>query len=438
MASDAKRYDVNRLKKDELRYELSARGFKTTDSQTVKDLRSLLKPLLKLEKAERSLEYPEMKLEISEELVIIDAKLTELSTIASQPNFRGVQIFTRLRHLTSRLDRLLPKSDGDVTEVNVRRERVSSLLKCMENEPKGVELAFLLSEDPDNESTSSSSEGENAAANRPSLVRTSTRNDLELPQCWPNIRKWNIQFSGNLEDTSVHNFLERVEELRHARNVSEAHLFNSAIDLFTGRALQWFRSNRERFGDWKSLTDLLRKHYEPPDYRARLFKDILNRTQDPSESIVDYLTCMNSMFRRYGHVEDDIKLNIVVRNLAPFYSTQLPSVSSLHDLEDACLILERKKYRAESYVPPSRRKNAFVDPDFAFVSAPYGEGVSAVQQIATSSRSSDIVCWNCKKTGHVRQACPEPKRVVCYRCGKMDVTVRQCPNCSPGNGSRRN
>lgn len=433
------RYELNRLRKDELRYELSARGFRTTDSQTVKDLRSLLKPLLKLEEAERSLEYPEMKLVLSEELVIIEDKLTELSTIAKQPNFSGVQIFSRLLHLTSRLDRLQPENDGDVAKVNLLREKVSSLLKYTEDKPSGEDLASLLAGDPDNEEpTDSSDEEVNAAANFPSLMRTSTRNVLELSQCRPDIRKWNIQFSGNLKEMSVHNFLERVEELRHARNTSGAHLFNSAIDLFTGKALQWFRSNRERFSDWTSLKDLLEKHYEPPDYRARLFKDILNRTQDPSESIVDYLTCMNSMFRRYGRVEEDIKLNIIVRNLAPFYSTQLPSVSSLQDLEDACLILERKKYRAESYVPPSRKKNGFVDPDFAFVSAPYGEGVSVVHPTASSSRSSDVVCWNCQKAGHVRNACPEPKKTVCYRCGKMNVTVRQCPNCSPGNGSRRN
>lgn len=133
---------------EEKRYELSARGFKTTNYQTVKDSRSPLQPHLRLEKVERSLEFPEMKLEISEELAFIDTMLTELSTEASQPNFSGVQIFTRVRHLRSRLDRLLPRSDGDVTEVNVLREKVSSLLQCTENEPKGEDLTFLLAEDP--------------------------------------------------------------------------------------------------------------------------------------------------------------------------------------------------------------------------------------------------------------------------------------------------
>lgn len=36
---------------------------------------------------------------------------------------------------------------------------------------------------------------------------------------------------------SVHRFLERVSELRTARNVSEAELFEQALDLFDGRAL---------------------------------------------------------------------------------------------------------------------------------------------------------------------------------------------------------
>lgn len=249
---------------------------------------------------------------------------------------------------------------------------------------------------------------------------------------------------------SVHNFLERIAELGVARHVTEREIFESAIDLFEGKALNWFRSNRTRFTNWGELSDLLRRHFQPPDYRARLFREILDRTQDPSESIVDYLSSMHALCRRYGGMSEDVKLDIIARNLAPFYTTQLPLVNSLEELEECCMALEAKKYRAEHYVPPSRKRQGFVEPDFAFVSdmresLPGNHANDSVQEIrhvnpqAENRRPREIVCWNCQKTGHYNRDCTSPRKIHCYRCGAPDVTTRNCPKCTnSGNAPRGN
>lgn len=57
----------------------------------------------------------------------------------------------------------------------------------------------------------------------------------------------------------------------------------------------------------------------------------------------------------------------------------------------------------------------------------------------TGSSSGDVValtCWNCGKKGHFSRNCRGSPRIHCYRCGKANVTVRACPDCS-GNGGRR-
>jgi len=51
------------------------------------------------------------------------------------------------------------------------------------------------------------------------------------------VDKWGLKFTGNIYIMSVHNFLERATELRLARGVSEVELFDSAIDLFSDKAL---------------------------------------------------------------------------------------------------------------------------------------------------------------------------------------------------------
>lgn len=40
-------------------------------------------------------------------------------------------------------------------------------------------------------------------------------------------------------------FLEKIDELRKTRNVSEKELFEPAFDIFDGKALVWYRSVRK-------------------------------------------------------------------------------------------------------------------------------------------------------------------------------------------------
>lgn len=231
----------------------------------------------------------------------------------------------------------------------------------------------------------SSSDSESSSPENTSTPQKSIKRSLP-------VQKWNIKFTGDSKDWSLNNFLERVDELRVARNVTEQELYNSSIDLFDGKALLWYRSNKHRFSNWSSLSELLRKHYEPPDYKPRLFQEIMNRTQDVNERFVDYFACMTSLFRRYGHVPEDIQLGIVARNLAPFYTMQLPPVHSLLELEEECLILETKRYRTENYVPPCSSTAILGNPP-------------------TSSRPvsiNQITCWNCNNPGHRALQCKQP------------------------------
>ncbi|KAG8295000.1 hypothetical protein J6590_090320, partial [Homalodisca vitripennis] len=59
------------------------------------------------------------------------------------------------------------------------------------------------------------------------------------------VYKWGIQFD-NSPGQSIGAFLERVEKLRRARGVTPQELFNSAVDLFSGSALIWYRSTQSR------------------------------------------------------------------------------------------------------------------------------------------------------------------------------------------------
>lgn len=448
---------IEYLKKDMLIHELKIRGIPADDSKTVDWLRSSLRPIIQLEKRKKSLSYPPYKLDFDEEKVYVQDALKKtkasLKTVAGEsakPKFERCQ--THLVHLLNRIDRV-PTESLSAENADIKAALFVDILTTLDNleqvSRQDPNLSLLMDKtNLDESDTDTSSVAEATQTPRSTPQRQHSANFKSQ-----RVEKWGIKFTGDQKYMSVHSFLERVSELRVARNLTERDLFDSAIDLFEGKALNWFRSNRSRFNDWRGLSSLLCKHFEPPDYRSRLFKEILDRTQDPSEKIVDYLSSMQALFRRYGHMSEDVKLDIISRNLAPFYTTQLPIVNSLEELEDQCLILEGKKYRAEHYVPPSRRRQNFVEPDFAFVSDSPEEvpndnlfTTPSVQEIRHNTNTNlnnraprDVTCWNCQKTGHLNRDCPIPRKIHCYRCGTPNVTVRSCQKCSnSGNGSRGN
>ena len=38
-------------------------------------------------------------------------------------------------------------------------------------------------------------------------------------------------------------------------------------------------------------------------------------------------------------------------------------------------------------------------------------------------------CFNCRRRGHSRAACHEPRTIFCYNCGRQDTTLRDFPRC---------
>lgn len=443
--------EINYLKKEMLIHELIVRGIPVDDTKTVDELRSTLRTLLKLEKRDKFLNLPEYNLDVAEELSYVAAALKEVSSslktvVGENARTKFERYQSRLVHLLKRVDRIpIPSLSAEekllrsqlLVEVLATLDKLEAVSRSDPNLSMLLESARLDEDVGQHANTSTSTPRQPVDP-----YTTLTVASAVSPRFEP-VQKWGLKFSGDPKQMTVHAFLERVNELKIARRVSEKELFDTAIDLFSGKALNWYRSNRDRFSSWRELADLLTQHHEPPDYRSRLFREIMDRTQDPSEGIVDYLATMNALFRRYDGIPADVQLDMVSRNLSPFYTTQLPIVNSMEELESECLKLEAKKYRAEHYVPPPRRRGNLVEPDFAFVetsdsgnSRPSME-ISAVEPRTNGRRN--IICWNCQGQGHLNRECTAPRKMHCFKCGQSNVTIRNCPKCSTsGNDDRRN
>lgn len=430
-----KKLDCDRLNKDEISYELRVRGF--VDVGNVQEMRSCLRKLLKMEQTGETLTYPQYNLKFEEERKIIGDKITEINQLIKDLNtLRNSgpckNIETKIAHLLKRIDRMIAKDDDGQKEKSMLFTAVfqsssdlEERLKALENANGSVLDASIA---PPN---SSDSEDEGASGvdviNRNLSVLSTTRPSTakSVP-----VMKWNISFSGEIKDMSVSAFLERIEELSIARHVSKEELFNSAIDLFKGKALIWYRANRRSFNDWETLAKEMKMQFQPHDYDEKLYDEIKERTQGSDEPIGIYLSAMSNLFNRLSiKIPEATKLKILLKNISPFFQLNLGlvEINSIDELKTMCMKLEARKSCIDNFKSPPRRKNDLLEPDLAYIS---NIPELSTPQTQPSNEIAAVKCWNCDKLGHRSANCEMPKRKHCYRCGAPNVTVRTCIKCS--------
>lgn len=291
--------------------------------------------------------------------------------------------------------------------------------------------------------------------------------DLELSQglncasyslgCPVSVSKWNLKFSGNTATQGVNSFLERVEELRVARNLSYDQLFNEAVDLFEDQALIWFRSIRGKVSTWRDIVGLLRRHYLPRDYDDALWTEIRARIQGVDERPHIYIAIMTNLFNRLSNTpSEDIQLKYIRQNLHPYYTSHLAliRISSIDVLIEYCRELEETRDRNKKFRPNFTASNFPLEPDLA-----YKPTHSVKRQVHTISKSctnfqqsvspnnvrfktksfsrgsTNLTCWNCHEKGHTYHKCDKERTLFCYVCGIPNATFSTCPKCK-GNVSK--
>ncbi|KAJ8916999.1 hypothetical protein NQ315_012915 [Exocentrus adspersus] len=293
--------DVNRLEKDELTYELAFCGI--TDKKTVEEMRKCLRAILRLERTESSLTYPQYPFTFEDDAVYIETKMSELQNLIS--GFSGSdtsslhsKISSKLAHVFKRAERSKSSTDAQhikrsnfLIELSTLQSQLKSKVKKFKRSSQNSETpeeltAFMSSTTLNSDTDNNSSSDEEAVFSKNLSGAQPTGNPIKSVP----VSKWNItKFSGDNIKISLGAFLENVEEVRMSRNVSESQLLNSASDLFTGKALIWFRSIKPKIHSWANLVDELRSQFQTPQFNEKLIKEIKQRTQGPDETIGIYI-----------------------------------------------------------------------------------------------------------------------------------------------------
>lgn len=444
-------FDPSHLRVHELNYELRIRDVATDRVENALK-RKYLRRELKKDLARPDVRYITPNFDFNVEKVELDDSIKSISDLVDE--FDGIndevcrRIRSRIYHILGRLSRIPDNINEEFS--HYRGDNIIRITALQEDLDEVVEKHRLGDLAGRALSTSHGETTENPVVSK------------SIPVC-----KWGIVFDGDTSKLSLSSFLQRVEELRKARNCSVEELFHSASDLFEGVAREWFRSQsrQRRFDSWRTLVVALRQDFLPSDYDDQLWKEIQQRTQGQEERVVIYISIMENLFSCLSEPPSQKeKLKIIRKNLLPSFLPHLalqdiPDISTLTNicraLEDANIL--KKKFQPPprnvsvlepglAYIPPqvsnqeslssdvcgswqqhsSRRYNNFQSNSGSCYQGPRNR---QVKQIAS------MQCWRCNGAGHLQRDCK--KRIPsCHGCGKLNVIRPNCPNCTK-NGNRR-
>lgn len=434
------RLDVDRLHKDELVWELKARGI--AESDNVDSLRKSLRSAMAVERDASFVSTLCFEGDVSEELNICKTKLTEISK--SIQTFTGTisqvrKLETKFCHLYNRLEHLRTSDD------ELRKQRATLLKKLMEfieeyqSKRRNVQQVVDIPTDPRFRETlsnvltdDSSPQPHNTSSPRNDLNRSMLNSsNLAVGGHSVPVYKWQLKFAGRPTE-SFNAFLEEVEEHCQSRNIDKDQLFASARDLFTGDALRMYNWLKRHVSDWNGLVRLMKEEYVPS--AEKLWQQILLRTQGSTESIGLYVAIMTGLFDRMPtRVTDSLRMQVLRKNILPFYQERLAltEVNNPFELIELCRKIEEIRESVNTFKPPNL-STLTLEPDLAYAgpSKPSKPSVAEVQVI-------EPTCWRCRLPGHVVRDCPKKKHDFrCFGCGRDGFTKNTCPTCRPGRFSQ--
>jgi hypothetical protein len=245
------------LHKDEISHELSIRKLPINPLSRRTSLCEALKQTSKLVRKGSLLVAELVPGNVASEVDICQRKADEIEreTQDDLSEAAADRLSSRCRYLLCRLDRLGAES----AEVRSLRDRIDAILSKIQ----------------ENISSPSGSDDDHGSVQTETKTRV-VREVIYTPDKTFNINSLNLKFKG---DSCARTFVSRLEELRVARNLTEAQILRGFPEILESPALSWFRSNRTKFTSYREVVTALKEDFDIPDLDHLLLKEIRSRTQ---------------------------------------------------------------------------------------------------------------------------------------------------------------
>lgn len=272
-------------------------------------------------------------------------------------------------------------------------------------------------------------------------------------------------------------FIQRVNEFIKARNIAPARVLLFATEIFTDEALHWFRCIQTQVTSWDQVAQRLRDDFSQSDYDYRFLSEIRARTQGEKENITIYLSIMSGMFSQLNKpLSEEEKLEIILHNIRPCYATVLTSSADIKDIESLRVLLknyESVQSRLSQFHEPPKVSSSTLAPNFAYAhgssssdaaksypnrtnnpnfnqnyptnyqnrnspqqNANLRPNFNNVPKPVHSVEKKAKFCPRCRVDTHGLRTCTAERKILCFRCGRPDVRIYDCPDCQQSNPSQ--
>lgn len=418
------------LQKPELAYEILIRGGTPADS--VAEMR---KQIVKL-----APDYPSEDILVSGFDVAVDLKEVCESIIKAESNIKTYNskqdssLLNRtgilICHIYHRLSRIEPDSQRTVSLLDDYKQRFQVLhdfvsMASKSNSVRGEPLK---------------EDGNSQQGNAVTHISVSCERDFSN-----DFNK--LKFNG---ETCVREFIQRVDEFITARNIPFSRIFSMATEIFTDKALHWFRFVKDGITSWEELRRQLKQDFDRPDFDRNFKKEIEARTQGINENITIYISVMAGMFSRLSRpLSEEEKLDIILHNIRPCYANIIASAGEIKDistLQTLCKTYENVKSRYSSFREPPQSTTDTMAPEFAYQKlgsnslSPNSNNFNKNNRSYVHAMSAKVkFCPRCRVDTHNLRNCTAERKLVCFRCGKPNFRFHDCPDCNkPIQGQPKN
>lgn len=439
--------NIDQLNKPEICFELKVRNIEFSQTDTSEILRQKLLTALQTPDTYPTLQISPNNLttdfeEITKNLKLIEACLTSFST-------RKLKIFPYLTHTRMRLNLI------DLT-ADLTSDQLSIYLKLSHDLDTFQTQYDRLIDGP------SQSENHSTVAVQDTCILPSQLYFDTLTQKLQNIsdNKYNQDFKRfNFKGEGCpKEFITNLEEFALIRNIPEKILFNHIYDILHGTALDWFRSKKEHIKDWKTFKTTLLNDFEVANHDFNIKKIIESRKQKTNERVIIYFSTMESLFNKlHNSLSESDKIDTILRNLLPQYSLRVTQtdLTTLSNLLEACKFTEKllhvnnntlyysnpststsqitsqPYHRTYGQIYHNRNFNQNTQPrpiQPYIPEFPFNNSISAIKT-KQSQLPTSFTCPRCRINTHTLHECTNTQR-ICFRCGKKDYTVLNCPDCN--------
>lgn len=229
------------------------------------------------------------------------------------------------------------------------------------------------------------------------------------------MRRWNVHYEGG---NDAIDFLERLDELSTSYEIPRDHIIHILPDKLRGRALDWFRNNRNHWQTWDEFCTAFKNFFLPRRYRMKLQDEIRRRSQGPRERGKDYVTQLQTMFRHLGGIQEDEQLERIFDNLRTEYRLYIKR-QDFDTLPELIILIEQYE---ELMKEGARTPNHVVNNEPQNTN-PFRSRTPNTPLLPTPPPEAP------KRSPHFN------RRTHCWHCGETRPDPRRC-KCRSGNDQR--